>query len=123
MVATRLVKDQIRVLKVESVTFCFNSTNVLYLVRILSPNFKAFVANDVGETQRNTNPDQWRHIPKELDPAELPSGGFSACQLSQCQMWPEEPTFLKKDESIWPEKVPSTLAKNNLEIARGGITF
>ena len=105
VVATRLAKNLVRVLKVESVTFWVDSTNVLYWVRNQSRNFKAFVANRVGEIQRSTNPNQWRHIPGETNPADLPTRGLSASQLSQCQAWIEGPEFLKKDESTWPEKL------------------
>ncbi len=105
VVATRLAKNLVRVLKVESVTFWVVSTNVLYWARNQSRNFKAFVANRVGEIQRSMNPNQWRHIPGETNPADLPTRGLSASQLSQCQAWMEGPEFLKKDESTWPEKL------------------
>ena len=105
VVVTCLAKNLVRVLKVESVTFWVDSTNVLYWVRNQSRNFKAFVANRFGEIQRSTNPNQWRHIPGETNPADLPTRGLSASQLSQCQAWMEGREFLKKDESTWPEKL------------------
>ena len=55
VVATRLAKNLMRVLKVGNVTFWVDSTNVLYWVRNQSRNFKAFVANRIGEMQRSTN--------------------------------------------------------------------
>ena len=123
VVATRLAKNLTRVLNVGSVTFWVDSTNVLYWVRNQSRNFKAFVANRVGEIQRSTNPDQWRHIPGESNPADLPTRGLSASQLSRCQTWTEGPEFLKEDESTWPEKLPGDpTAKNEEREQRKGDT-
>ena len=120
VVATRLAKNLTRVLNVESVTFWVDSTNVLYWIRNQSRNFKAFVASRVGEIQRSTNPDQWRHIPGESNPADLPTRGLSlsASQLSQCQTWTEGPEFLKEDESTWPEKLPGERTDKNEERER-----
>ena len=106
VLATRLAKNLVKVLTVESVTFWVDSTNVLYWVRNQSRNFKPFVANRIGEIQRSTNPDQWRHIPGEINPADIPTRGLSATQLSQSKVWMEGPEILKEDESTWPEKLP-----------------
>ena len=88
---------------------------MLCWVRNQSRNFKAFVANRIGEIQRSTNPDQWRHIPGESNPADLPTRGLSASQLSHCQTWTEGPEFLKEDESTWPEKLPGDPTGKNEE--------
>ena len=106
VLATRLAKNLERVLTVESVTFWVDSTNVLYWVRNQSRNFKTFVANRIGEIRRSTFPEQWHHIPGEINLADLPTRGLSASQLSQSTMWMEGPEILKEDKSTWPEKSP-----------------
>ncbi|XP_028393184.1 uncharacterized protein LOC114517595 [Dendronephthya gigantea] len=115
IIATRLAKKLKRTLKVESVTFRVDSTNVLYWVRNQSRNFKTFIANRIGEIQRSTNPDQWRHIPGEINPADLPTRRLSASQLSQCQMWMEGPNILKEEELTWPKKLPEDHIREDTE--------
>ena len=115
VLATRLAKNLVKVLTVESITFWVDSTNVLYWVRNQSRNFKPFVANRIGEIQRSTNPDQWRHIPGEINPADLPTRGLSATQLSQSKVWMEGPEILKKDESGGRrsyQRIPQSEMKN-----------
>ena len=86
----------------------------LYWVRSQSRSFKPFVANRVGEIQRTTEPEQWRHVPGEMNPADLPTRGLTASQLSTSKVWMEGPEFLKRDESCWPEKLPNHGAKTEL---------
>jgi hypothetical protein len=72
--------------------------------------FKPFVANRVGEIQRITDPEEWRHILGEENPADLPTRGLTASQLTESKLWIEGPEFLKSDESCWPEKLPNNNA-------------
>ena len=81
--ATRLSTNILRTINVNGVTYWTDSTNVLYWVRNQSRIFKPFVANRVAEIQRESNPDQWRHVPGEFNPADLPTRGVSATELCQ----------------------------------------
>ena len=45
----------------------------------------------------------WRHCPGELNPADLPSRGLSAKELSSSNAWWNGPSFLYRSENEWPE--------------------
>ncbi|CAB3993956.1 ubiquitin-like modifier-activating enzyme ATG7 isoform X1 [Paramuricea clavata] len=46
----------------------------------------------------------------EENPADLPTRGLTASQLTESKLWIEGPEFLKSDESCWPEKLPNNNA-------------
>ena len=69
-----------------------------------SRTFKPFAANRVGEIQRLTNPEEWRHVLGDKNPADLPTRGITASQLNSNKTWKEGPEFLLTDESTWPQK-------------------
>ena len=69
------------------------------------------MANRVGEIQRTTDPEQWRHVPGKLNPADLPTRGVSAKDLTESKFWKEGPEFLKADESTWPERLPTKVVE------------
>lgn len=109
VLATRLANSILKTLTVDKTSFWTDSTNVLHWVRNQSRCFKPFVANRIGEIQRTTNPEQWRHIPGVLNPADLPTRGLTASELADCNVWLEEPAFLTDNESSWPDKWPDKL--------------
>ena len=107
VLSTRIATNILRVVtNVEKTTYWTDSTNVLHWIRSESRTFKQFVANRVGEIHRATDPDQWRHVPGELNHADLPTRGIPASELAKSKLWVEGPDFLKTDESTWPEKLP-----------------
>ena len=110
ILSARLAKNIRKTLTVGKTTFWTDSTNVLYWVRSKSRSFKPFVANRVGEIQRITDPEEWRHIPGVENPADLPTRGLTASQITESKLWIEGPEFLKSDESCWPEKLPNNNA-------------
>ena len=111
VLSTWLAKNILKVLpNVVGKTYWTDSTNVLHWIRSESRTFKQFVANRVGEIHRATDPDQWCHMPGELNPADLPTRGMSATELAESKLWIEGPEFLKTDECTWPEKLPSGTA-------------
>ena len=106
VLSTRIATSILRVVtNVVKTTYWTDSTNVLHWIRSESRTFKQFVANRVGEIHRATDPDQWRHVPGEFNPADLPTRGIPASELTKSKLWIEGPDFLKTDESTWPEKL------------------
>ena len=106
VLSTRIATNILTVVtNVVKTTYWTDSTNVLHWIRSESRTFKQFVANRVGEIHRATDPDQWRHVPGELNPADLPTRGIPASELAKSKLWIEGPDFLKTDKSTWPEKL------------------
>lgn len=107
VLSTRLAANIGKTVTVDRTVFWTDSTNVLHWVRNQSREFKPFVANRIGELHRSTNPEQWRHVPGEVNPADLPTRGLSATDLADNKLWMEGPIMLQADESTWPPVLPN----------------
>ena len=82
--------------------FWSDSANVLWWIRRRSREFNPFVSNRIGEIQSNTNPDQWRHVPTRLNPADCLSRGLKTTDLVKSKTWWEGPEFLIHTVDTWP---------------------
>ena len=69
--------------------------------------WKQYIGQRVEKIRRLTPKDLWRHCPGELNPADLPSRGLSAKELSASNTWWNGPSFLYQSENEWPETSPS----------------
>ena len=76
-----------------------DSANVLWWIRGYSRAFKLFVTNRVGEIQMSSSPEQWRHIPTSLNPADYLTRGVKLVEILNLKSWWEGPEYLRKDES------------------------
>ena len=106
VLSSRLAQNILKVIIADRTIFWTDSENVWYWVRNQSREFKPFAANRIGEIQRTSSPDQWRHVPGTVNPADLPTRGLSAIALAESEVWMEEPVFLKDNESTWPVAPP-----------------
>ena len=93
----------------EHLVFWSDSMNVMHWIRSKSRDFKPFVANRIGEIHNSSNPKQWRHVPTNVNPADLLSRGRRVNQLQSDFIWWNGPEFLQKEEDQWPQ--------TNIEIA------
>ena len=80
---TRLTQSiaSVLVILIQHTVFWCNSTNVLWWIRGHSRVFKPFVANRIGEIQLVTDPDQWRYVPTQLNPADLSNKRFENIRI------------------------------------------
>ena len=58
--------------------FWSDSMNVLYWIRGKGKQYRPFVANRIGEIQRQSNPEQWHYVESKENPADLCSRGLGA---------------------------------------------
>ena len=75
VLSTRQAKGITQVLSVSKSVFWTDSSNVCHWARNTSRNFKPFVVNRISEIHDTTDPEQWRHVPGEVNPADLPTRG------------------------------------------------
>ena len=115
VLSVRLAKAINNTLEVEGTIFWTDSTNVLYWIRNQSREFKPFVANRDGEIHRSSNPQQWRHVPGDMNPADLPTRGLSATELANSKLWAEGPEIIQGEESTWPPQLPNERIEESID--------
>ena len=88
----------------EDIIYWTDSTNCLFWLNTPANTLKTFVAHRVGEIQNHSNIANWRHVPTDINPADIPTRMPSIEELAANKTWWNGPDFLLKDESEWPEK-------------------
>ena len=99
---TRLLQSTIKALNFVPQRITFWSDSMTALSWINSGNdWSVFVQNRVKDI-RGSTPDtaQWRHIPGNLNPADLPSRGCYPSEFAVSKWW--EGPHLLSDENQWP---------------------
>ena len=85
-------------------TYWVDSATTLFWIRNQRP-WKQYVLKRVSEIHSLTSPDQWRHCPGAVNPADLPSHGLEAQKLRDSTILWEGPPFFKSCEDEWPNIV------------------
>ncbi len=79
---------------ISCVFFWVDATTVLKWIHSSHRKFTAFVANGVSEILETTTPDQWRHIPGEMNPTDHCSRGIQPADLNTEHRCFRGPLFL-----------------------------
>ena len=98
VLGNRLAKSVVNALSMEtkSITFWTDSANVLWWIRGCSCTFKPFVANRVREIQMSSSPEQQRHIPTTMNPADYLTRGVKLVEILNLKSWWKGPEYLRK---------------------------
>lgn len=101
-IAARLTSSVLKSLtrRVGKVTYWSDSTTVLAWLK-RDTQWGTFVYNRVKEIKALCNASEWRYIPGDLNPADLPSRGCSPSQLVESEWW-LGPEWLRYPECDWP---------------------
>ena len=80
--------------KISKATFWSDSQTTLQYIKNEFKRFQTFFANRVAEIREVTSPDQWRHCPGKVNPADDASRGLKPSKLSCQHRWWRGPEFL-----------------------------
>ena len=114
-------------LKVDKSVFWTDSESTLKCIHNTKTRFKTFVANRLAVIHDATQPQDWRYVPSELNPADVASRGIQPNESTRLQFWLDGPEFLKDSEECYPtqpELTPSfeemeTEVKNTFSVTSG----
>ena len=76
--------------------------------------WKQCVQNRVNEIHKLWLSEHWNYCPSSLNPADLPSRGLNANELSKSELWWHGPEFLKENKTKWPKFPNLTAIERNL---------
>jgi hypothetical protein len=81
----------------------------MYWINTPSSMTKTFVSNRAGEIQTQSLQDKWRHVPTDMNPADIPTRFPSIDSSATNTLWWNGPEFLWTEEIHWPKRfVPET---------------
>ena len=58
-----------------------------------------YIANRLNKIHENSNPDNWRHIPGKMNPADHGTGGLTPSDIPN--LWLQPPDFLNTPQDSW----------------------
>ena len=89
--------------EVSSTYYWSDSSAVIGQIHGESKRHPAFTANRLSEILDTSEPQQWRHCPGKLNPADDGSCGLRADAITSNCRWLNGPAFLLLSEDQWPE--------------------
>ena len=114
---SRLIVHEID-LPISRLMFWSDSTLTLQYIRNKKNRMKVFVANRVTEILELTEENQWRHIPGNMNVADMLTRGVMDPLKLNSSDWFTGPEFLKKEETEWPNESVPALCDEDCEIKR-----
>ncbi|GFY21395.1 uncharacterized protein TNCV_3994391 [Trichonephila clavipes] len=85
----------------ENINSCLSRALSGSLVEKRTRNWSVFVANRVKEIRELTQFQSWRHVPSNMNIADLLSRGCTPQNMLDSKWW-EGPRWLKKNREQWP---------------------
>ena len=102
--------------KIDRVVFWTDSQTTLQYIKNESKRFHNYVADRIAEIREITKPDQQRHCPGKLNPADDASRGSKPKKLiDQHHCW-RGPEYLWDSEENWPEAEIGKVSENDPEV-------
>ena len=87
-------------------TFDFATDSMCTLHWILKPTrpLNMYESTRVAEITEHTRQFKWRHVPTDLNTADLPTRGMRVSKFLTKKVWPQGPEYLKEPISAWPDR-------------------
>jgi len=95
------VRDSLRDIQQFKITFWCDSTIVLHWIRMSPHSLNVFVSNRVSEIQGHTNPEDWRYVRTNENPADAISRGQDPRAFLRNEIWFTGPKWLIEDDDRW----------------------
>lgn len=109
---------------VDASFFWTDSMIVLQYIANERKRYHTFVANRVALIREGSNPNQWRHVDSQSNPADYASRGASIEELMRNKQWYHGPEFLMCNEDTWPScPVLAPLSYNDCEVKRQTVVY
>ena len=113
----RLVLHEID-LPIERVRYWSDSTLTLQYIKNTKNRLKIFVANRVAEILESSDPEDWAHVPGDINPADMLTRGIVDPTKLIGTRWFIAPEFLEKEEEMWPNLDINHLSQDDVEIKK-----
>lgn len=104
--------------KIDHIIFWTDSTTVIQYIKNENRRFQRFVATRLEEIHEHTTPDQWRHVPGTLNPADEGSRGLPIESFHPKCRWWSGPDFLSQEEDKWPCERVSEIPEDDEEVLK-----
>lgn len=103
-------------LPINSATYWTDSMTVFQYVTNQKRIFKPLIADRVTEIHDASTAEQWRHVPRSLNPADEGLRGTDIHALKSKCCWLFGPKFLLQPEDQWPVKETDKIPDNDKEV-------
>lgn len=104
VLGARLLHKILSIFSVSSYYCWTDSQIVLSQINATTEKFDTFVSHRISEIQERTMKSSWRHVPGDMNPADILSRGIKPQALGSLEQWWCGPHFLKQNQSDWPSQ-------------------
>lgn len=98
----------------DKIVYWSDSTTALHWIRNNKTRYTPFVANRLGEIAELTEPNQWRWLPTQGNPADDATRPYSNT-IKETDRWFTGPAFLHEQEHKWPTETATEQEEEDKE--------
>lgn len=107
---------------INQITFWTDSTTVLQYIKNENRRFHRFVSTRLEEIHEHTKPEQWRHVPGVLNPADDGSRGLPIEAFHPKCRWWSGPAFLSQTEDQCPCTKVTEVPEDDKEVLKSRVS-
>ena len=116
-----VISTRLHLVIMDELDFPINSANLwtdymTVLQYVTNERFKPLIENRCSEIHDASTPEQWRHVPTSLNPADEGLRGTDKHTLKSKCRWLFGPKFVLQPEDQWPVKEIGKICDNDKEV-------